>query len=103
MTLYMLSSSNNCIFFLVFHIFIVGLVLMTGYNECDECSSEKKNLSKEEARQTDYSICYSIYDVSLDSWAVSISGVFIDHRYFYLKLDGKLDERQFDPSNRFVV
>ncbi|KAK9750881.1 hypothetical protein RND81_02G228100 [Saponaria officinalis] len=31
------------------------------------------------------------------------SGVFIDRKYFYLGLEGKLDEQQFDPSNRFVV
>ncbi|KAH9606858.1 hypothetical protein KSS87_020266 [Heliosperma pusillum] len=31
------------------------------------------------------------------------SGLFIDRKYFYLGLEGKVDEQQFDPSNRFVV
>ena len=32
-----------------------------------------------------------------------VSGVFIDRRHFYLVLDGQVNERQLDPSNRFVV
>ncbi|XP_074274505.1 phospholipid-transporting ATPase 3-like [Silene latifolia] len=31
------------------------------------------------------------------------SGIFINDKYFYLGLQGRVDERQFDPSNRFVV
>ncbi|XP_074309802.1 phospholipid-transporting ATPase 3-like [Silene latifolia] len=31
------------------------------------------------------------------------SGLFIDRKYFYLGLEGKVAERQFDPSSRFVV
>lgn len=31
------------------------------------------------------------------------SGVFINRKYFYLGLEGKVNEGQFDPSNRFVV
>ncbi|KAL9268042.1 Phospholipid-transporting ATPase 3-like protein [Drosera capensis] len=31
------------------------------------------------------------------------SGIFINREYYYLGLDGKVEDRQFDPSNRFVV
>ncbi|GAB2280370.1 Phospholipid-transporting ATPase 3 [Dionaea muscipula] len=31
------------------------------------------------------------------------SGIFINRKYYYLGLEGKVEDRQFDPSNRFVV
>ncbi|KAH9609171.1 hypothetical protein KSS87_002397 [Heliosperma pusillum] len=85
--------------------YIVGAVIYTGHETkvmMNTMNVPSKRSTLE--RKLDMLILALFATLSMMCLIGSIgSAIFIDRKYFYLGLQGKVDDHQFDPSNRFVV